>query len=78
MFLRFKGVLLIIAAGYQVELKIRQLVRPRTAHAVLNCLKDRFGLRKEQVSVRNVSTRVRHRGWKFRERLEESDIGLAH
>ena len=26
---------------------------------------------------RNVSTRVRHRGWKFRERLEESGVGVA-
>jgi len=29
------------------------------------------------VSVRNVSTRVRHRGLEFREQLEESGPGLA-
>ena len=26
---------------------------------------------------RNVSTRVRHRGWKFRERFEENGLGMA-
>ena len=26
---------------------------------------------------RNVSTRVRHRGWKFRERIEESGLSVA-
>ena len=28
--------------------------------------------------LRNVSTGVRHRGWEFRERFEESRPGIAH